>query len=99
MKKMYLRTDEYKLADRERIVKLKGLQKRANKPAETITESKLEPTLCNLQSAETEHMSVLTLCHHSQIIIFHQLSCLYISLKIAPPFRNLENAVAPSICK
>ncbi len=33
--KTYPRTDEYKFVDKEQIVELKDLQKRANEPAET----------------------------------------------------------------
>ncbi len=49
--------DEYKTADKKRIVELKGPQKRANEPAETATESQLETALCSLQSAETDQNS------------------------------------------
>ncbi len=55
--KMYPRMDEYKPAEKERIVELKGLQKRASEPAKTATESKLEPALCSLQSAKTDQNS------------------------------------------
>ncbi len=39
--KTYPRMDEYKPADKERIVELKVPQKRASEPAKTATESKL----------------------------------------------------------
>ncbi len=55
--KTYPRTNEYKPADKEWIVELKGPQKRASEPDKTATESKLEPALCSLQSAEPDQNS------------------------------------------
>ncbi len=49
--------DEYKPADKEQIVELKGPQKRAGEPVENAIESKLEPALCSLQGAETDQNS------------------------------------------
>ncbi len=46
--KTYPWMDENKPADKERIVELKGPQKRASELAETATESKLEPAFCSL---------------------------------------------------
>ncbi len=66
--KTYPWTDEYKPADEERIVELKGPQKRASEPAKTATESKLELALCSLQSAETNQNSQRKIhCSHGPV--------------------------------